>query len=769
MAYVGEDYVPIPIVQDDRMGCIAEKLFLHDGNPIVVFGSNSAVEISLRTIEASWPRFRQQFSFSTFALSPRFIDGHPLQLQFALNSSQGKFAAWKGVRIGNSPRGENCGLSKAGVLLAAKAFTLNVPNLKSLDSSGLFWTGENNTEPRLGVVLLWNDLSSKADHSESALLGLIDISSTLLTRDADALLEIQRPILTHLQKASTSQDVTNDLPFLVAISKKLAHRTPVEWLRKAVSEAIEQTAVRQPRDTLSEFVDVDSSDNWIQLAARDGAASAFSTLEPAQLEEIGEDEDSLLKVFLLSATERPLAGVLIELLEGREVLLNELILSGERIFRDVDFERASSAVVGYLWEKNHIMALETILASKRYNFDAGNIGFGFKSNSRPSDEFIEALVELDVIQPHIFELQQDFVQRERTEKTDLFLVSSFLMKPDAFGKFVADHSLPRRRAADIVFQVVEKSSKKALSAFLEAWETDKVVDLLIETGSCRPFDLNKVLSGVRTPTDQLLNGALAYFSSKIETGSEELQQLACEIARLSFLVEGGIANEALQAVFAFLGDDGEMEFDGVRLVPHGAPPTVVERNLSFLGAYVATRDSKSFSNHTELATEMVSYGLERMSASTWKWLAPLVRGDRIRPEVAHIEFASKLVSASIELTRSDVSELLNIMFPIVHEALKRQRRSPSVFSLFFFPDWDKCKAARKSLVAAYMKSVWPAIDLLKIATSIGEVQSILSLIDEQLGSQDYLDRVVASIDELPEDVRREISLGHRSMSSLDLG
>ena len=343
------------------------------------------------------------------------------------------------------------------------------------------------------------------------------------------------------------------------------------------------------------------------------------------------------------------------------------------------------------------------------------------------------------------------------------------MKPDAFGKFVADHSLPRRRAADIVFQVMEKSSKKALSAFLEAWETDKVVDLLIETGSCRPFDLNKVLSGVRTPTDQLLNGALAYFSSKIETGSEELQQLACEIARLSFLVEGGIANEALQAVFAFLGDDGEMEFDGVRLVPHGAPPAVVERNLSFLGAYVATRDSKSFSNHTELATEMVSYGLERMSASTWKWLAPLVRGDRIRPEVVHIEFASKLVSASIELTRSDVSELLNILFPIVHEALKRQRRSPSVFSLFFFPDWDKCKAARKSLVAAYMKSVWPAIDLLKIATSIGEVQSILSLIDEQLGSQDYLDRVVASIDELPEDVRREISLGHRSMSSLDLG
>ena len=769
VAFVDEYYVPIPIVEDERLGAMAEKLFLPDGRPVVVFGLSSAVEISLRTIEAAWPRFRQQFSFSTLALSPRSIEGHPLQLQFAPNSSQGKFAAWKGARIGNSRREENSPPSKAGKLLAAKVFTQKVPDLKSLDRSGLFWSEGKNIDPRLGVVLLWNELSSKADHSESALLGLIDISSTLSARDADALLQIQRPILTHLQRVSTSHDLSENFPFLVAISEKLAHRTPVDWLRKAVSKAIEQTAVRQPRDVLLKFVEVDSSDNWIQLAARDGAASAFFSLEPAQLEEIGEDENSLLKVFLLSATRRPLAGVLIELLQGREVLLNELILSGERIFGVGDFERASSAVVGYLWEKDHILVLETILRSKRFRFDAGNIAFAFANNSRASDEFIKALAELDVIQPHIFELQQDLLRRERTEKADMFLVSSLLVKPEAFGKFVAERTLPRRRAADIVFQIVDKSSKKALSAFLEAWETDKVVDLLIETRSCRPFHLNKVLTGVRTPTDQLLNGALVYFSSKIEANSEGLPQLACEIARLSFLVEGDIANEALQVISSFLGDSGDMEFDGVRLVPHGAPPAVVERNLTFLGAYVASRDSKSFSNHAELATEMISYGLKRMSASTWKLLVPLVRGDRFKPEVAHVEFASKLVSASIELTRSDVSELLNIMFPIVHEALKQQRRSPSVFSFFFLSDWDKCKAARKSLVAAYMRSVWPVSDLLKIAASIGELRSILSLIDDQPGSQDYIERVFATIDELPEDVRREISLEDRSVRSLGLG
>lgn len=760
--FLGMDYVPIPIVEDERMAILAEKLFLPDRKPIVVFSSNSAVEISLRTVEAAWPRFRQQFSFSTFALSPRSIEGHPLQLQFAPNNSQGKFAAWKGARVGNTRRGGENGTSKVGVLLAEKAFTRSVPDLKSLDSSGLFWTEENLTDPRLGMALLWNDLSSKADHSESAVLGLIDISSTLSARDADALSQLKKPILTHLKRASNSQDIVTFLPFLVALSEKLARRTPADWLKEAVSEAVKQTAARQPHEILSKLVTVDPSDNWIQQATRGGAASAFSSMDPQQLEEIGEDENSLLKVFLLSATERLLAGALVERLQGREEILNELIISGEHIFGKAEFERASSAVAGYLWDKDHVPVLETILASKRYQFNAGDIAFAFAKNGRPSDEFIKALAELEVIRPHIFELQKELLRRDQTAKSDLFLASSFIVKPEAFADLVADRSLPRRRATDLVLLIVEKSSKKALAAFLEAWETDKVVDLLIETSSCRPFHLSEVLSGVRAPTDQLLGSAFKYFSSEIESDSEGMSQLACEIARLSFLMAGDLADEALQAVSAFLGDEGKLEFANVRLVPPGAPTVVVERNLSFLSAYVAARDSKSFPNHAELATEMVTYGLQRMSASTWKSLAPLVRGDRSRPETTHVEFASKLVSASLGLTRSDVSELLKIMFPIVHEALKRQTRSPSVFSFFFFPDWDKCKAARISLVEAYMGSSWPASDLLQIAADIGEIRSILYIIDNHPGSQEYLERVVAAIDELPEDVRRDISLAFGS-------
>ena len=151
--------------------------------------------------------------------------------------------------------------------------------------------------------------------------------------------------------------------------------------------------------------------------------------------------------------------------------------------------------------------------------------------------------------------------------------------------------------------------------------------------------------------------------------------------------------------------------------------------------------------------------------ASWPHLAPLVNFDWRTPNYEQIDFATQLVSASIKLTHSQVSGLLKIMFPVVHESLRKSRRSPDLFSLIFFLYWDKCKAARQELVESFMKSDWPVADLLLIAIEIKEVHSILKLIGENPGAKEYFQKLDESVDLLPDTARPKIRSSLRKVLS----
>jgi hypothetical protein len=96
---------PIAPVPDFRGSEFLEALFLEETKPVAVFGAPEPELIATRLITAVWADFRRQFAFSTFARSPRRIEGRPFDLVFAPKDARSKFADWPGRRIDGAADG----------------------------------------------------------------------------------------------------------------------------------------------------------------------------------------------------------------------------------------------------------------------------------------------------------------------------------------------------------------------------------------------------------------------------------------------------------------------------------------------------------------------------------------------------------------------------------------------------------------------------------------------------------------------------------------
>ena len=77
-----------------------------------------------------------------------------------------------------------------------------------------------------------------------------------------------------------------------------------------------------------------------------------------------------------------------------------------------------------------------------------------------------------------------------------------------------------------------------------------------------------------------------------------------------------------------------------------------------------------------------------------------------------------------------------------------------MMGFFSFHDWDRCKTARKDLVRAFLLSVWPPADLLKIADEVMEVDSFVWILSKSLAGRELLTRALAD-PTLPPYVRNE--------------
>ena len=74
---------PLPAMPMSQAGELLEALFLEDTKPVAMFDAPDPELLAVRLLTALWPSLRRRFALSTFALSPRKVDGRDFDLVFA--------------------------------------------------------------------------------------------------------------------------------------------------------------------------------------------------------------------------------------------------------------------------------------------------------------------------------------------------------------------------------------------------------------------------------------------------------------------------------------------------------------------------------------------------------------------------------------------------------------------------------------------------------------------------------------------------------------
>lgn len=98
--------------------------------------------------------------------------------------------------------------------------------------------------------------------------------------------------------------------------------------------------------------------------------------------------------------------------------------------------------------------------------------------------------------------------------------------------------------------------------------------------------------------------------------------------------------------------------------------------------------------------------------------------------------AGRLVPATFRARRLPLSSLIAATFPVVYRELSAKDEVPDLLRFVPFLDWDKCKAARRELVEAFMTSPsWTPEDFALTAYQCMDMERIFNRTREAHGGE----------------------------------
>jgi len=210
---------PIAPVPDFRAGEFLEALFLEESKPVAVFGAPTPELIATRLLTAVWSDFRRQFAFSTFARSPRRIEGRPFDLVFAPKDARSKFADWPGRRIDGAA--DNTARHRWTSDIVERVFMAPLPRLLSERDVARAGPNDAKTAALLRISLLWDELVRKIDTTPTAALGLLDIADSRGVWNSDTLDALDSAIEIAVRSAIAGMSPDQAWEFTTALVRKM--------------------------------------------------------------------------------------------------------------------------------------------------------------------------------------------------------------------------------------------------------------------------------------------------------------------------------------------------------------------------------------------------------------------------------------------------------------------------------------------------------------------------------------------------------------------
>ena len=236
-------------VRDPRVVELTEALFFEERRPMVYFDAVEAEAIASRLIVALWPGLRRKFSICTYTLSPRRIGETYFDLVFAPITARSRFMDVPCRRIGVSMAGSKEPNHRWSRPTALHIFRSDVPSLVAKDALGVLAYDKDGDQTAIRLMLLWNELATRATHTPTALLGMLDILNARDADDGDVWSSLLPTVIRAIDLVSQQPSTGDAWKFLFSLEVKV---DPRRRSVRALMNHVEGAASRLARHDLSE-------------------------------------------------------------------------------------------------------------------------------------------------------------------------------------------------------------------------------------------------------------------------------------------------------------------------------------------------------------------------------------------------------------------------------------------------------------------------------------------------------------------------------------
>lgn len=727
----------LPPVENFRGNELLEALFLEEAKPVAVFDAPDSELIAIRLITSLWPGIKSCFSLSTFALSPRKIEGRFFNLVFAPKDAKPRFTDWPGRRI--DARLDRDSRHRWTGTIFSRVFLDPYPKLMNNGEGGLAETNDDDSLASLRIALLWDELYGKLERSPSAALGLLDIANSRLSVSTET-----TQALIPLLRDATSQALTELRPsdawdFVGAIVRKMhGVYSPMEI--QLVSAAAIDLAKQDPVGAL-------------ELLSRPDPDNALEILAPLIGTGMGanfEDAENALAVTAPTVLARMISvgGELARVTARSSLLLSALARAIPSLSQE-ELLRVRLALLPWLIDDDQLAILEPLINTLDVEEILDEVGHLGKVNDFRARSFFRPITararQLEAIIP----LRHLLLHRSPSEGRDRFFTATLAPSHEDVHWLLTDPILTIESANGFLITLLRSASSIERKTLLHDQRVldrvpDEGADLLLWAVQSIDMPLDAYLATVT----RLLPFCDENMRVQVATAALE-RSLPCRFQGDELAIIGSLLEAASSLVDVSLVARAGLNSFVASDVLNRNIVAIEAASLAVRSRFIEGIDAVAEALSSRYALEFSLEGAARCASLLW---------------AAHSQNAKELTMASGMLLpklfhskESPVSIMVAATFPIVYAELASQGEVPDLLKFVPFMDWDKCKAARRELVDAFLSSsVWAPEDLALTAYLSQDLDRILGRVARSYGGPNYLDQMLARSAKLPDQCRKAV-------------
>lgn len=730
---------PLPHISNSNFNELLEALFLEESKPVVLFDASTPELIALRLVTALWPSVRREFSFSTFALSPRKIGGRDFDLVFSLSNAKSKFSDWTGRRVdAKTSQTERHRWTKT---LVNRVFEKNIPRLLSDHDIALLGCHDVGSFANLRIALLWDELFEKLSDNPVLVLGLLDIANSGMVNNIEATRLLEPRIVEVTQKVGSNLLADEAWEFFNSLVIKLqSEKMPSST--DAVADLVTTLTMKAPNGVLKLLQKPDLKDVAYRLMP--DIVRGLNKGQGLQVKQVLAKISAELYIYIIMQD-----SYLTTLVLADDELIEKTADSLCNVDKDLS-DRAGMALLPFLVEDRHITAAIPIIRQLDSEGVANQLHRLGDVNQFQSYKLSSILIERAHEINSLLDIRNVLIFHSEIEATKKLLAQTlepvkkdvlWLLDEPRLSKVMFDTQLENilRRADDK--QLVKLLSDKSIGYRLISRLPDEAIDLFN-----RLAFLNEI--------------PIEYHRDIILSILPKLNQIdRFELAKhvlMKFLHNRFDGDESLflSTLLEIIGSQLDAKWVVRESLNRYISADIVSRNLEVFNKVSSVSRSCFFEEIDEISEVLQGRFILDLTEPAYNAYASIIiDAEEITPRVTLVSAASRLMPSLFRARHEPVSSLVAVLFPIVYQELAKSHDIPELMKFLFFIDWDRCKTARNELVYIFMSSIWEPGDLALTACRCGELIKILKRVAQSYNGDKYLARIEQDLNRLNDSDR----------------